>query len=268
MTTNTCMVSYSNRSLPIEYSYRRGGEGSLLYLHGLGCSKSDFAAALTRPELENFTVAGFDFPGCGKSGYFPGLPLDLDSLVDITRQVALTLSLDQPVIAGHSMGGVVGLLYILRYPSNVKAFINIEGNLISDDCFFSRRVAECGPQEFERTVFPDFIRLLEQSSNRGYRTYAETLKHRAHPAAFQDYSCSLVEYSDHTDLLERYIALSIPTLFVYGSENRDLSYLPALLQAGCRVSEIPASDHFPGYDNPDAFYGAIAEFLRSVEDQQ
>ena len=261
MTTNTCMVSYSNRTLPIEYSYRKGGKGPLLYLHGLGCSKSDFAAALTRPALENFTLASFDFPGSGKSGYFPGLPLDLVGLVEITRQVVLTLSLDQPVIAGHSMGGVVGLLYILRYPSDVKAFINIEGNLISDDCFFSRRAAECDPREFERTVFPYFIQLLEQSSNRGFRTYAETLKHGAHPAAFQDYSCSLVEHSDRTDLLKRYIALSIPTLFVYGSENRDLPYLPALLQAGCLISEIPASNHFPGYDNPDAFYRAIAEFL-------
>lgn len=85
--------------------------------------------------------------------------------------------------------------------------------------------------------------------------------------SYHDYSPSLVEYSDCGNLLQRYIALAVPKLFVYGSENRTLSYLTKLRENDCELVEIPESDHFPFYDNPEAFYRAITAFLEKYGSQ-
>ena len=59
------------------------------------------------------------------------------------------------------------------------------------------------------------------------------------PRAYYDYSFQTVTYSDHGGLLERFFALPCPRLhFVHGSLNAGLSYLPALRQSLCTVSEI------------------------------
>jgi quercetin dioxygenase-like cupin family protein len=50
-------------------------------------------------------------------------------------------------------------------------------------------------------------------------------------------------------------------LFVHGSANRTLSYIPQLRQTGVPAVEVPGSHHWLVADNPDFFYGAVCEFL-------
>lgn len=253
---------YKNHPLHIDYFIRRGGKEAVavVYLHGLGCSKNDFAEAINSPELKEYTLVGFDFPGCGKSSYLDGLRLKMDDLVEITHSIISKLQIDEFIIVGHSMGGLVALLYAERYGEHVKGFINVEGNLAPEDCFFSREVAQHSFTYFTSTLFKSIKQKLTHSLNRGFRKYAGTLE-KASERAFFECCPSLVEYSDHGNLIQRYTALKMPKLFVYGSANRTLSYLPLLKKSGCEVVEIPQSDHFPFYDNPHAFYRAIAAFL-------
>jgi pimeloyl-ACP methyl ester carboxylesterase len=163
------------------------------------------------------------------------------------------------------MGGLVALLYAERYGEHVhvKGCINVEGNLAPEDCFFSREVAQHSFTHFTTTAFTDLKNRLAHSPNKGFQKYAETLENASEEAYF-DCCPSLVDYSDHGNLIQRFIALKIPTLFVYGSENRTLPYIPTLKESGCELVEIPQSDHFPFYDNPPAFYRAIAAFLRKT----
>ena len=73
METKKIEIEYGSKLLQIECLLRYGPENSdgktILYLHGLGCSKDDFAPAAEVKELEHFTLAAFDFPGCGNSSY-------------------------------------------------------------------------------------------------------------------------------------------------------------------------------------------------------
>ena len=233
-----------------------------MYLHGLGCSKHDFIEATNRAELNEYTLVAFDFPGCGNSPYPEDVTLGMDDLVEITHLVVSALQIENFVIIGHSMGGLVALLYVEQYSEHVKGFINVEGNLAPEDCFFSREVAQHSFNYFTTTLFKTIKRDLAQSKNKGFRKYAETLETSASEKAFFDSCPSLVEYSDHGNLIQRFSALTTSKLFAYGSENRTLSYLPALKERGCEMVEIPESNHFPSYDNPLAFYQAIAAFLQ------
>jgi len=262
MSTNKLTVTHRERTLQIAYFLRHGEKGTALYIHGLGCSKSDFMDAVNRADLRAYRLIAFDFPGCGSSPYPEDLALGMDDLVEITHEVVSALSVDDFVIIGHSMGGLVALLYVERYGEHVKGFINVEGNLALEDCFFSREVSQHSFSHFITTGFNTMKDRLAQSENKGFRKYAESLKTSASEQAFFDYCPSLVAYSEHGNLIQRFIALKIPKLFVYGSENRSsLSYLPLLQRSGCDVVEIPQSNHFPGYDNPAAYYRTIATFL-------
>ncbi|HUV80844.1 MAG TPA: alpha/beta hydrolase [Candidatus Bathyarchaeia archaeon] len=255
-------IVYKDHPLQIDYFIRRGEEETVMYLHGLGCSKNDFFEAVSRAELQSYTLVAFDFPGCGNSPYSENISLGIDDLVELTHLVVSALPIDDFVIIGHSMGGLVALLFVERYGEHVKGFINVEGNLAPEDCFFSREVAQHSFTHFTTTAFKDIKHRLACSKNQGFRKYAETLESCASEKAFFDCCPSLVDYSDHGTLIQRFIALKIPTMFVYGSENRTLSYLPTLKESGCELVEIPRSNHFPGYDNPRAFYQVIAKFLQ------
>jgi pimeloyl-ACP methyl ester carboxylesterase len=261
MHTQPVELMYKGRHFTIEYSCRRGRNGTVLYLHGLGCSKNDFREAFHRPELEAYTLLAFDFPGCGDSPYPEHAALGIDDLVEITHLVLAALNIKKAVLIGHSMGGLVGLLFVERYSAMVRGFINVEGNLAPEDCFFSRAVAQSDYQQFVTTSFPALKRRLAQEPQIGLRTYAKTLE-KASASAYFELAPSLVEYSDHGNLVHRYTALSIPTLFMYGSAKQQLSYLPRLKESDCEVAEIPTSGHFPFHDNPPAFYRTIAAFLQ------
>ena len=255
-------LRYKGCTCQIAYLLRRAPEMAVVFLHGLGCSKHDFQAAFDHPELSDYTILAFDFPGCGNSSYPKTLTLNTDDLVEITHRVLSALGVKDIVLIGHSMGGLVALLYIERYRTNVRGFINIEGNLAPEDCFFSRLVAHSIFSDFTSTILPELKDRLKHAGNRGFREYAANLE-KASKKAYYEYSPSLVEYSDTGNLLERYCALDIPKLFVYGAENRSLSYLPRLTERDCGLVEIPASNHFPFHDNPTAFYHAIASFLKT-----
>jgi pimeloyl-ACP methyl ester carboxylesterase len=261
MHTQPVELMYKGRHFTIDYSCRRGRNGTVVYLHGLGCSKSDFREAFHRPELEAYTLLAFDFPGCGHSPYPENAALGIDDLVEITHLVLAALRITKAVLIGHSMGGLVGLLFAERYRAVVSGFINVEGNLAPEDCFFSRAVAQSDYQQFATTSFPELKRHLAQEPQIGLRLYAQNLEHASLRAYFE-LAPSLVEYSDHGNLVHRFTALSIPTLFMFGSANQQLSYLPRLKESDCEVAEITQSGHFPFHDNPLAFYRAIAAFLQ------
>jgi pimeloyl-ACP methyl ester carboxylesterase len=190
------------------------------------------------------------------------MPLEIDDLVEITNIFVSRLSLGDLVVTGHSMGGLVALLYIQRYGENVKRFINVEGNLDSEDCFISREINKYTLEEFKGTGFRNFKRSLSQSKNKGLQKYLQTLERYSAPKAVFDYCPSLLDYSDNGNLIQRFTQLEIPKIFVYGSQNKSLSCISQFKNRGCEVVEIANSNHFPFYDNPQDFYRVISNFLQ------
>jgi len=263
METITLRPIFRSIPLQIDCLYRPGYKGAILYIEGLGCSRYDFAVAADYPELKDYTLAAFDFPGMGSSPYPGNLYLSIDDLVDITDMVASRLELQEFTIAGHSMGGLVALLYTEKYLQHVSAFINIEGNLAAEDCFFSRRIASCESADTVERLLQSLIKRLSHSPEKGLKTYSASLE-LASAQACLDYSRLLVDYSDNGGLLGRYTALSVPTVFIYGEQNRGFSYLSLLKSSGCRTVEIARSGHFLFHDNPGTYCRAITDFVNTV----
>lgn len=75
----------------------------------------------------------------------------------------------------------------------------------------------------------------------------------------------MVELSDNGDLMNKFLGLPCPKMFMYGEQNRSLSYLRHIQSNGVQLAEIPQCGHFPMYSNPAAMWERIASFVTVTE---
>ena len=190
-------------------------------------------------------------------------PLNIDAVVELVENFVEELRLSRSLLVGGSMGGLVALLYAEHNPDKIAGFVNVEGNLAPEDCMFSRKVIPHAYSHFESIVFPQIKKALSAKEGRGFARHFQALE-QANPHAYYDYSFQTVEYSDHGNLLQRFLRLPVPKCFLYGSENRHLSYLQRLLASECTVVEIPNANHFLFYDQPNHYAAALASFARNL----
>lgn len=237
-----------------------------LYLHGLGSTKEDFSDAVRHPAFDQLTVAAFDFPGCGESSYPADGDLGLDDLVDIIHHVLTSLGRPHVIVCGHSLGGLAALLFAKResMAGRVIGFVNVEGNLAPEDCFFSRQVSSATSYESAEAFFEAFRAHLFQCDRFGYEFYAAGLAAKIQPRTAIAYFKSIISHTDRSPLLDWFVALGIPKQFVYGEQNDALSYLSRLEQSGVELAQIPRSSHFPAITNAVAFFDAVGGFVNRL----
>jgi pimeloyl-ACP methyl ester carboxylesterase len=186
--------------------------------------------------------------------------ISIPLLVETARGVLRALEIERFHLVGHSMGGLTALLLASQAPSAVLSFIDIEGNVAPEDCFLSRQVITHPADDPER-FFDDFIERARRSPSSSSALYAAGLRHKVRPGAVRGILESMVELSDHGDLMTKFIALQCPRMFMYGEQNSWLSYLPTLAANGIELAEISDSNHWPMYSNPVAMWERIAGFL-------
>jgi len=258
----TAKISYRDRIFNIEYFFRQGHKETIVLLHGLGGAKENYYEACKSPALANHTLIFFDNPGTGNSTYYKDLVLNVDDLTAISSLFIQQLNIADFILCGTSMGGFTTLLYLRNEGRDkVKAYINIEGNLMPEDCMFSSKVAKYDFETFANEVFSKTILEMKARGNTGYHIIANNLELNTNVRSYYNYSFQTVEYSATGGLLEQFIALKVPKIFIYGQENKSLSYIPTLIKNGVNVNEISNSNHFVFYDNPKELYEAIGDFI-------
>ncbi len=211
-------------------------------------------------------MAVWYYPGCGNSPYPDTTNFGIDDLVEITHLFISKLDLKNIYLIGHSTGGLVALKYILKYGQNVKAFISVEGNVHSDNCKFSRKVAQQTLEEFMTSGVNELLAKLKSSGNKGFQIWANHIESAPSLKAFYDMCPSLVKYCDDKNLINEYCKLQIPKLYIYGSQNRDtFSFLEYFKKNECcELVEISESNHFPFYDNPEEYYDVLTSFVNKA----
>ncbi|HUE04021.1 MAG TPA: alpha/beta hydrolase [Bryobacteraceae bacterium] len=233
----------------------------VFFVHGLGGAKENFYAAFQSPALAKCTLLAFDLPGIGLAEFYPDAGLDVSGLADIAQNVVDSL-LPQPYfLAGSSMGGLISLLQIRRHGiGRIQGLINLEGNLCPEDCMFSRRVVSHTLDTFG-AGFEQIAEQLRSSPYAGDQLISQNMALNVDIRAYYAYSFQAVAESDSGELIEEFLRLSVPRLFLYGEANKTLSYLSRLRESTVEVTEIPRSAHFLFYDNPVATFQAIGEFV-------
>ncbi len=146
----------------------------------------------------------------------------------------------------------------------VLSFIDIEGNVAPEDCFLSRQIADF-PAENAEAFFDSFIERNWHSSQYSSPLYASSLRHKVRAGAVFGIFTSMVQLSDHGALMDKFLSLRCPKMFMYGEQNNHLSYLPLLDASGVELAEISHCAHFPMYSNPVEMWHRIGRFVSRAE---
>lgn len=262
----TINIPYKERVFNIEYFYRQGHKETIVLLHGLGGAKENYYEACKSDALAEHTLISFDNPGTGNSTYYEDYLLNVDDLAAISSLFIEELNIYNFILCGTSMGGLTTLLYLKNDVKNrVRAYINIEGNLLPEDCMFSSKVVTYDFDTFATQIFPKTILDMKANGNTGYHIIANNLQLNTNVKSYYNYSFQTVEYSATGELLKQFIGLDVPKVFIYGQENSSLSYIPELIKNQVNVKEISGSNHFVFYDNPKELYVAIGAFISQLK---
>ena len=260
---------YKGIKIEISSEFRPGAAESIMFIHGLGCSKESFKDVWRIPEFRDYTILTFDLLGFGDSSKPREFSYTMEDHAAICKLVVERLNLEQVHLVGHSMGGAIGLLLIEKIPAKVLSFTNLEGNLIGDDCTFSREVVGYTWDEFEDGIFNEFgarikdAKVLVSSSSRSNSVYYGWLA-KSDPYAYYKSSESLVEWSDSRKLLQLFNDLAIKKWYVFGAVNKNAPVLKML--GDVPKIEIARAGHFMMIDNPEELYKKLLNALADERD--
>lgn len=264
MQSERLSLSVQGCTVDLAYLRRRGPKPPLLCLHGFGSTKEDYADLSLRAAFARRDLVFWDAPGCGASRLSDPQAPDIPFMVAALTAFCDTLGLSRFHLSGHSMGGLTALMFAQAQPERVLSFIDIEGNLAPEDCFLSRQIIE-HPADTPEAFLDGFIERVKTRAEYGSALYAAALPLKVRPETVAPVFRSMVSLSDSRDLLAILAALPMPRAFLYGAQNRHLSYLGDLPARGVDVIEIPESGHFPMYSNPPALWSAMARILHEAE---
>jgi pimeloyl-ACP methyl ester carboxylesterase len=267
LTPFTLPLAVDGTQLTVSGLYRDGSGTPLVFLHGFGSTKEDYADVVQQAGLADHAVLSYDAPGCGATTCSDLDAVSVSFLVSVAQQVLAERGIDRCHLIGHSMGGLTSLLVADADPALVAGFVDIEGNLAPEDCFLSRQFVTHGHDDPDK-FFGEFTARVSGSRFAGSALYAASLPHKVRAGAVPSIFRSMVELSDHGALLDRFLALPAPRMLMYGEQNNTLSYLETVAGAGVELAEISRSGHFPMYTNPTEMWDRITAFVSGAEAQR
>ncbi|VUC23436.1 unnamed protein product [Clonostachys rosea] len=245
-------------------SVRRDGPSHpILILHGFGSTKEDFLDIALVKAFSGTSFLIYDTPGSGQSTSQKLDLLSIPFLVELAEEFLKAYGIEKFHLIGHSMGGLTALKLAQQRPDAVLSFVNIKGNLAPEDCFLSRQVLDY-PSNSPQIFFRQFVERARKSQEFGSAIYAAGLQAKVKPEVVRPIFESMVHLSDTENLLDIFISMPCPKMFMYGEQYNTLSYLSRLSQAGVELAEISNAAHFIMYSNPVEMWRRIALFL-SIE---
>lgn len=257
-------LQIDNTAVSLAITHRPGPLAPVLFLHGFGSTKEDFTDFLLKKAFANRAFVAYDAPGCGHSTCADPAQLSIPFLVKTAETVLNTLGIDKFHLVGHSMGALTALELAHAHPKRVLSFTNMKGNLAPEDCFLSRQIFSY-PASDDAVFFEDFIERTAQAPFYGSALYAASLRFKAQSQSVRPIFTSMVELSDGGELLEKFLGLECPRVFMFGEQYGSLSYLPVLAEAGVGLAEIAECGHFPMYSDPPAMWRFIWEAVELGE---
>lgn len=275
---------YSDRLKLQFWDFGQDGKPSLLLVHG-GLDHARNWDWVARTLRENFHVYALDLRGHGNSAWAPGAMysigehvLDLSALADVIDDFPL-------YVIGHSLGGIISLIYAGVYPDRVKKLVSIEGFGFPP----SHRVHRPAPERLRGWI--ETIRKTEQREPRTYPSLDEAVARmkEANPHLkdevarhltlhgtnwnadgsliwkFDNYARNFPPYGhNHADLQEITSQIACPTLLFWGTE----SWMPDPEGDGhitsipnYRLVKVPGAGHWLHHDKLEVFLEETQRFL-------
>jgi proline iminopeptidase len=242
-------------------------------LHG---GPGSFDHSYLKPDFARLTdvaqVVYLDLPGHGRSEHGDPASWTFESCADGVRDFCEAVGIERPVVIGHSLGGMVAMVFAARYP-------DVPGAL----------VVQSAPGRF------DVARLVEELRKRGGDEVAATAERvyggDSESVTREDWSRCWALFGPHVvegderaraivnpelnvralpllagfDALDQVRAITCPTLVCTGELDPvappDAAREVADAVRGARLEVLADAGHFPWKDVPDRYWALLLDFV-------
>jgi pimeloyl-ACP methyl ester carboxylesterase len=260
---------------------------TVIFIHGLGSYLKFWRSQLDAFHQQGYRVIAVDLPGYGKSDKPASFPYTMEAMADVVREVAQTLGVDKPILAGHSMGGQTSLSYAIRYPEELSALV-----LVSPAGFEKFSWKE--KAWFERVFSTELVKSAPEAAIWGSVRQGNFMSWRpeldwlieervrvAKSPEFDAYAYANVRtvkgLTRNDFVRENLHRVTVPTLIVYGTEDRlipnpflhggetrDIMEYGASRIPGAKLAPLTGCGHTVQLDCPQRFNDAVLPFLSAV----
>lgn len=258
------VLNVEGRPVRLAVSRRTGSKPPIIFLHGFGSTKEDFFGITDERAFDDRSIIMYDAPGSGDSKCDDLSLVTIPFLRTIAEALLAHYGIRRFHLVGHSMGGLTALLLAHDHKRDVLSLTSVEGNLAPEDCFLSRQILDF-PTTDPEAFLAAFIGRVRGGDDPARALYADNLTRNILAGAVEPIFRSMLELSDYGNLLEKFLDLPFAKMFMYGENNRNLSYIPELQRRDIRLEEIPHCGHFPMYSNPEDMWRQIAAFIEAAE---
>ena len=260
----------------LERGTARPGESSLVLIHGLMGTAATFLPMLAAMPVERHAIA-IDLPGAGGSERGPRLEASLAAAAESIVSALDALSLETPVLVGHSHGAAVSMYLAALHPKRVSRVVLLapaHPYFRHADQLIGFYLSPLG-KLFAHTIpwYPRWVQMRALRSMAGPQSwdaperlmpYRENLRTRGTVR----HRLRLLR-TWHTDMAELRALLDCPfrtpALLIWGDHDRAVplstaeDLLRRLLQGELRVLE--GVGHRPAEERPEMCAAAIEEWM-------
>ncbi|MGH8617072.1 MAG: alpha/beta fold hydrolase [Burkholderiales bacterium] len=251
--------------------YGTAGRPPMLCVHG-GAAHGHWFDFVAPAFSADYHVRAIDQRGHGDSGQ--GAPADYtyDRYAADLNEVVEKLGLRDFVLVGHSMGGMVSVVYAATYPGRLAKLIVIDSLLRMQE---DRVAALRGVGSREGSSYASQAEFIERYRLRpaGTRATPEVIRHLAQHGARQfpdgrwrhKFDRNVYATREPWEGLPFWARIKVPVQLIKGALSPRLSpEIVAEIRARCpqvEFVEIPDSDHHVTLDQPAACAQAMRAFL-------
>ena len=247
----------SRGGVRLAYDTAGAGDPAMIFVHGWSCDRSYFA-----PQFRHFAtghaVAAMDLRGHGDSSEPSAGPYDVETLADDVLAVIEAAGLKNPVLAGHSLGALIGLACAARSGA-IRALLMIDPAPITNEAakaFFreSFDVVSADDDRSWRTAFVSGLFLPTDVARR------EAII-RGMPAVSPRVAAAMIRAMGEFDGASALGKVKVPVLSIGSAVPANE---PADLRSACpaiTIGQTVGAGHFIQLEVPEQVNAMIEQFM-------
>lgn len=255
-------------------AFREEGQGSpLLFLHAFPLSSRMWEVQSASFSTTHRCLA-LDFAGFGGSAaaVAAGTVSRMEDLADQARALLDHAEVERAVVCGLSMGGYTALALAEAAPERLAALILADTRTSADNeegrkgrLDMAARVSKEGTGFLPEALIPKLLGSTTRAERPEVVSWVSREISAASPEGVAAAQRGMAERPDRYAVLAK---LDVPILALAGEEDEltppDEARRMAAAVSGGRLTLLPRAGHLSNLETPDAWNGAVAEFLREI----
>lgn len=244
----------------LRVNYSEGGPADgqpVILLHGWGCDHNTVKSISACLE-DKLRVISIDLPGHGKTGE-PKEVWGTSDFADLIKKITGVLSIENPILIGHSFGGRTSISYASKYPVSKMVLIDSAGIKPKRSLKYYYKVYSYKLwKKIVKSIMGEerggkiIERMLQKKGSADYRNSSPKMR-------------AIMSRCVNEDLRKIMPSITAPTLLIWGENDTATPIGDAKIMEknipDSGVVSFSGCGHYSFLDNPIGFRAVIREFL-------